>query len=210
MLFKSDVSLCPTFPNGCKGHSLLCLQLDHFQCHQLAVDPVRSQQKVTWSFSVLGMITLTVSQANTQAKFLGLADSLNPRELQTFSILCSLAVSCSQPTCQRSTVLLSRYCYSTALSSGPTPHSHSFPAPVWWQHDLTPNFSIMQRFLTSRKTFAPSLVQPANLLALCCGSRRPCGASMAAVEELPEKLGWGFANILVKGKKGLLICLYLP
>lgn len=33
---------------------------------------------------------------------------------------------------------------------------------------------------------------------------------MAAVEELPEKLGWGFANILVKGKKGLLICLYLP
>lgn len=43
MLFKSDVPLCLTFPNGCKGHSLLCLQLDHFQCHQLAVDSVRSQ-----------------------------------------------------------------------------------------------------------------------------------------------------------------------
>lgn len=43
MLFKSDVPVCLTFPNGCKGHSLLCLQLDHFQCHQLAVDPVRSQ-----------------------------------------------------------------------------------------------------------------------------------------------------------------------
>lgn len=78
MLFKSDVPLCLTFPNGCKGHSLLCLQLDHFQCHQLAVDPVRSQQKVTWGFLVLGITTLTVSHANTQAEFLGLADPMRP------------------------------------------------------------------------------------------------------------------------------------
>lgn len=33
---------------------------------------------------------------------------------------------------------------------------------------------------------------------------------MAVMEEFPEKLGWGFANILVKGKAGLLICLYFP
>jgi len=33
---------------------------------------------------------------------------------------------------------------------------------------------------------------------------------MAVVEEFPEKLGWGFVNILIKGKAGLLICLYVP
>lgn len=29
------------------------------------------------------------------------------------------------------------------------------------------------------------------------------------MEEFPEEMGWGLANILLKGKTELLICLYL-
>lgn len=54
-----------------------------------------------------------------------------------------------------------------------------------------------------------SLVRPDNLLTHCWGAKCLCGASMALVEDFPEKLGGGFANTLVKGKAGLLISLYL-
>lgn len=132
------------------------------------------------------------------------------RELQTSSILCSLAVSWELAHQAREALCC---CPSIA---------RAWLWAVVPLHPLTALLPLCDGSMTSQPIFQscrdPSL-QGKPLLPPwfrqtiswhTAVDQSLCGASMAVVEEFPEKLGWGFANTLVKGKTGLLICLYLP